>query len=108
VLGHPLLAWMGTISYGIYLWHYPVLELVGPRLLGNTASHPTGKIALTWLAVIGGGVALGAASWYLVERPFQRLFNSRRSREQRGNRPEHMPDMDTAVQWTFDPSTPST
>lgn len=62
------LTWLGTISYGVFLWHVPFRDLVD-RWMGA----PRG--ALWFPAVLGltlaGGVALGAASWYLVERPAQ-------------------------------------
>jgi SGNH domain (fused to AT3 domains) len=56
------LVWMGTVSYGAYLWHYPVfIELDGGR---------TGLSGLSLLAVrMVATFALAAASYYLVERP---------------------------------------
>jgi hypothetical protein len=56
------LVWLGTISYGAYLWHYPVfIYLDQPRT--GTSGFP--------LLVIRFGVtfAFAAASYYLVERP---------------------------------------
>jgi peptidoglycan/LPS O-acetylase OafA/YrhL len=67
--------WVGTVSYGVYLWHVPVLEaLHGPLPPLNPA--PAGVISAAGLfaAVLGGAIALGAASWYLVERPAGRLL----------------------------------
>ncbi len=29
-LARPLVAWIGVVSYGIYLWHLPVLDLIAP------------------------------------------------------------------------------
>jgi peptidoglycan/LPS O-acetylase OafA/YrhL len=77
LLRHPVAVWLGTVSYGIYLWHFPVLQLIARHLSRHPASEPAGVIALVWLAVLAGGVALGAASWYLVEQPFQRVFGRR-------------------------------
>jgi peptidoglycan/LPS O-acetylase OafA/YrhL len=56
------LVWMGTVSYGAYLWHFPVfIELDAAR---------TGLTGLTLLAVRGSATfVLAAASYYLVERP---------------------------------------
>jgi peptidoglycan/LPS O-acetylase OafA/YrhL len=73
-----LAAWLGLISYGIYLWHEPILELAfgkPDRVLGPPVS--LGGSLLRVGAGIAGGVALGAASWYLIERPCQRRLRMR-------------------------------
>jgi peptidoglycan/LPS O-acetylase OafA/YrhL len=67
------LARLGTVSYGIFLWQIPVLELIhGP--VGDVPSHPqsAGAVLLLLGAVTLGSVALGAASWYLLEQPILR------------------------------------
>ena len=64
------MAFLGEISYGIFLWHLLVLELValaldvwlGPRLV----AYP---FLLMWPAVIAGSIVLGWLSWIVVERP---------------------------------------
>jgi peptidoglycan/LPS O-acetylase OafA/YrhL len=55
----PLLTWLGMISYGLYLWHYIFLRtgIPVPVALGLT-------------------VATASASWYLIERPAQRLVSA--------------------------------
>jgi peptidoglycan/LPS O-acetylase OafA/YrhL len=59
------LAWMGEITYGVYLWHIPLL--VTARATGLL---PSGIVL--GLAVLPFAIALGASSWYLVERPLMR------------------------------------
>jgi peptidoglycan/LPS O-acetylase OafA/YrhL len=80
MLRSPLATWLGTVSYGIYLWHVPVLgALQGwgtpPPIHAASALHALGLLA----AVAAGAIGLGAASWYLVERPAQR-WGARRER----------------------------
>ncbi len=53
----------GAISYGLYLWHFPVIY--GLREAGAWPSQLVPAMALT-LAL---AAVLASASWYLVERP---------------------------------------
>lgn len=59
------LVWIGVRSYGIYLWHYPVMILTSPD---------TGARDLPWPAValqIAASVLLAALSWKYVEEPIR-------------------------------------
>jgi peptidoglycan/LPS O-acetylase OafA/YrhL len=64
-IGCAPLAWMGTIAYGFYLWHIPVLVFARAHGL-----LPGG--VLSGMVVLPFALALGAASWYVVERPAMR------------------------------------
>ncbi len=65
VLARPPLVWLGRISYGLYLWHWPLFQFVsadrtglsGPALLGV-------RCALT--------LAVATASFYAIEQPIRR------------------------------------
>jgi peptidoglycan/LPS O-acetylase OafA/YrhL len=57
------LRWVGIRSYGIYLWHWPVIAL-GAALAGSGSSSPW-----LWLLEIGVTIALAAASWRFIETP---------------------------------------
>jgi len=59
------LRWIGMISYGIYLWHWPIFVYMSQARTGLSGS------ALD-LSRIAATVALAAASYYLVERPIRR------------------------------------
>lgn len=64
------LRWIGERSYGIYLWHWPVIVLLG-AMLPTWTSDP----ALAWaLGGIAAAITLAAAalSFRYVETPFRR------------------------------------
>jgi peptidoglycan/LPS O-acetylase OafA/YrhL len=65
------LRWIGVRSYGIYLWHWPVLLLV-------TAAEPRWQDSPSTVWLIGAvtvviTVAAAALSFQFVERPIRRL-----------------------------------
>ena len=62
-------AWIGALSYGIYLWHQDLLERIPTWLDRPPTGVPVG------VAVLGAfvlGTAAAAVSWYLLEQPVQR------------------------------------
>ncbi len=69
LLSQPALRWLGTVSYGLFLWHLTVIEVIA-AVDGPLWGASTGRLLLLTLA---GGLVLAAASWYIVERPAQRL-----------------------------------
>jgi peptidoglycan/LPS O-acetylase OafA/YrhL len=62
----PPLRWVGVRSYGMYLWHWPVIALAA-ALAG---SGPTS--AWAWFIETGVTIALAAASWRFIETPILR------------------------------------
>ena len=78
ILSWRLLAWLGLISYGIYLWQTPVVAQLSRWHLGaHSVIHP-------WLWWSAGTLAMtaviAAASYYLLERPilsFKHVFDKR-------------------------------
>jgi peptidoglycan/LPS O-acetylase OafA/YrhL len=66
ITGWRPLRWIGIRSYGIYLWHWPVIAL-SVALAGPDAASPW-----LWLVEIGVTVALAAASWRYIETPVLR------------------------------------
>jgi len=62
-LGNPVAAWLGRISYGVYLWHWPFAIWL---------LRPDGAFSLRRaVAVVALTVATAAASFYLVEQRVQ-------------------------------------
>jgi peptidoglycan/LPS O-acetylase OafA/YrhL len=66
VLAHPVMAWLGLTSYGIFLWHYVITRQLG----GAGANLDPGLLLIGTLAI---SIPCAAASYYLVERPLLRL-----------------------------------
>ena len=62
-LGWAPLRWIGARSYGIYLWHYPVIVLTTPA----NSKPDLLKAALQIAAAIG----LAALSWRFIEEPIR-------------------------------------
>lgn len=58
--------WLGVRSYGIYLWHYPVIIWTRPTV--NTGG--TDVLLALWQMV--ACIALAALSWRFIEEPIRR------------------------------------
>jgi peptidoglycan/LPS O-acetylase OafA/YrhL len=65
LLSLPPLVWIGLISYGLYLWHWPVYLALTPDRTGlDGVSLLALRLAVT--------TSIAAASFLLVERPIRR------------------------------------
>jgi peptidoglycan/LPS O-acetylase OafA/YrhL len=64
-LAHPVLAWVGDRSYGIYLWHWPVILLLSPPRFGVT-----GPVRDVLCAATAVGLAAVSHAW--LEQPIRR------------------------------------
>ena len=64
ILSFPPLRWLGLISYGLYLWHWPVIIFFTP---GRTGWYDGGLI----LARLGISLGLAVASYWLLEKPIR-------------------------------------
>jgi peptidoglycan/LPS O-acetylase OafA/YrhL len=70
ILRHPALAWLGLVSYGIFLWHFPIL--VGLHDGGVADWWPAMAFPLLALLTLAITILCAALSYYLVERPLMR------------------------------------
>lgn len=63
-LGSRLPRWLGARSYGIYLWHVPVISFTG--------GDPNGEFDLPLVATeLGLTLLLAALSWHYIEEPIR-------------------------------------
>ncbi len=65
LLGLPPLAHIGRISYGLYLWHWPVILFATSARTGLSGAALLG-------ARLGAALALAEVSYWLAERPILR------------------------------------
>lgn len=73
-------AWIGLISYGIFLWHIAVIRWV------NAVDADLGFVPLL-VVVLAVTIPIAAASYYALERPLLRLKNRRIVGPRRTRRP---------------------
>ena len=72
VLDNPAVRYLARISFGIYVWHYVVLELVritvAPDIDHGRMEDP---LRMAWISalIIGISILIAHASFYLVENP---------------------------------------
>jgi peptidoglycan/LPS O-acetylase OafA/YrhL len=77
VLGWEPLRWVGERSYGIYLWHYPVIVLTTPLNAPPSVMRASLQIAAT--------VVLAALSWRYIEQPVRHGALGRQWQKVRGH-----------------------
>jgi peptidoglycan/LPS O-acetylase OafA/YrhL len=74
VLGWSPLRWLGARSYGIYLWHWPIMQLTRPQI--DVSLHGAPLILLQGAATL----AAAALSYRYVEMPVRSGVAQRRLR----------------------------
>ena len=76
-IGNVVLTWkplviLGKVSYGLYLWHMLVFQVMGRHFTWGPKSV---RIVIGIMIVS----AVTAASWFFIEKPFLRLKDRRYS-----------------------------
>ena len=82
VVGCRGVRWIGERSYGIYLWHYPIIVLTTPAgARGVDTARATAQVLAT--------IAIAALSWHVLEDPIRRGAIARLAARVRANRHRH-------------------
>lgn len=81
LLGHPVLVRLGGLSYGLYLWHFPVLTFWRSHRETESNGIASG------IAIIGVSLLLAWLTLRVVERPLVALVERPGSRSRRRRRP---------------------
>ncbi len=66
---------IGRISYGVYLWHWPITVLLNRTYALGSSSK--------FVVVLGASIACASASWMFIELPIQRQAQRVRRRDLR-------------------------
>ncbi len=74
LLSTRFLAWLGLVSYGIFLYHQPLVF----AFLDTRLWPPVAGWVLYTVLVVAGTIVLAAASYYAVERPLLRFKEPRK------------------------------
>ncbi len=82
-LGWRPLRWLGVRSYGIYLWHFPVIVLTSPP--NSTEDLPRAA------AQVAASIVLAALSWRFIEEPIRHGAISRAWQHLRAGRLLRLP-----------------
>ena len=71
IMGNRVLSWLGLISYGIFLWHYPIAVSLAQS--GVNDWWPGAAFLVLGTLTLAITLVCAALSYYLVERPLMRL-----------------------------------
>ena len=72
LLNLPLLSYLGTISYGIYVYHFPFDRMFYERVLVKSYGFPN-DFWLHFAIVLTLTILTASLSWHIVEKNVLRL-----------------------------------
>ena len=75
LLANRSLAWLGAISYGIFLWHAPLLRAIFKH--GGATLIPGWPFLSLLILTMGAAVLCGWASYRFIEKPAMQLASKR-------------------------------
>lgn len=85
LLANPVLIWLGLVSYGIFLWHFPVLKVMLD--LGVQDLLPSLQFPVVAIFTLAGTFVMAALSFYLIERPLMLWSRRRKQTDPAGGTP---------------------
>ncbi len=85
ILKFPPLVWVGRLSYGIYLWHIPVIYLIGTPETWSRAMLQ----GIRFTAVL----IVAAISYYFIEKPFLKFKNRFSTLKKISDKPKIFPEI---------------
>ncbi len=92
LLGNPVARFLGKISYGIFIWQfldaYAFFRLAHLKTAFQGGSYQVPEAVLVGLAIAAATVVTAAVSYYLLERPAQRLRIRRRADRRERSAPQ--------------------
>jgi hypothetical protein len=65
-LASPVVTYLGTISYGVFLWHLVLLRLIQTSLGLDVFA---GGFWIVWPLVVLASIAVASTSWLILEKP---------------------------------------
>lgn len=80
VAGNDASRFLGTVCYGAYLSHLPLIYLLVPALGLQAGEATAGDLVLLSAVVVPLSVAIGIVSYTFLEEPFRQLVRRRRRR----------------------------
>lgn len=75
ILSNPILAWIGLISYPLYLWHWPALALYNHISVEYELGHQWSRVAK--IASIAISVVLAWLTFLLIESPIRKSHDKK-------------------------------
>ena len=73
-LGHPTMIWLGNISFGVYLWHYPIMRAMKLSVPDLWVSPLLSFVALPVALLLA--LPIATLSYRFIERPLMGWHNA--------------------------------